>query len=178
MTGLRIAALAMACAAMAAVSGAAAQSGAAVQPVEVKYAPSPFGEGAILSGPLDKAVFYTQRVHLKAGGLVPPHTHPDTRYTTVLSGTLYVCSGDKVAADAVKAFPAGSFPLRPLTRAFSLAGRVDARAADPEPRVRRRERAEAGVEAEVENGTADTIGDAALFVRFVAGRCRTGQRPC
>jgi len=113
MTGLRIAALAMASAAMAAVSGAAAQSGAAVQPVEVKYAPSPFGEGAILSGPLDKPVFYTQRVHLKAGGLVPPHTHPDTRYTAVLSGTLYVCSGDKVAADAVKAFPAGSFLITP-----------------------------------------------------------------
>jgi len=113
MRGPRIAALAAACAAVAAISGAAAQSGAALQAVEVKYAPNPFGEGAILSGPLDKPVLYTQRVHLKAGGLVPPHTHPDTRYTTVLSGTLYVCTGDKVAADAVKAFPAGSFLITP-----------------------------------------------------------------
>src|SRR5579864_3597751 len=66
----------------AALSSAGAQSGAALQSVEVKYAPNPFGEGALLSGPLDKPVLYTQRVHLKAGGLVPPHTHPDTRYTT------------------------------------------------------------------------------------------------
>lgn len=96
-----------------ALSSAVAQSGAGLQAVEVKYAPNPFGEGAILSGPLDKPVLYTQRVHLKAGGVVPPHTHPDTRYTTVLSGTLYVCTGDQVAADKVKAFPAGSFIITP-----------------------------------------------------------------
>jgi quercetin dioxygenase-like cupin family protein len=104
----------MTCVAVAALSGAVAQTtGAALQAVEVKYTPNPFGEGAILSGPLDKPALYTQRVHLKAGGLVPPHTHPDTRYTTILSGTLYVCTGDKVAADAVKAFPAGSFLITP-----------------------------------------------------------------
>jgi quercetin dioxygenase-like cupin family protein len=88
-------------------------AGQTMQPVEVKYAPSPFGEGAVLSGPLDKPVLYTQRVHLKAGGLVPPHTHPDTRYTTVLSGTLYVCTSDNVSAETAKAFPAGSFVIMP-----------------------------------------------------------------
>ena len=105
--------LAAGLAALAALAGAQAETGAAIQPVAVNYKPSPFGEGALLSGALDKPVLYTQRVHLNKGGLVPPHTHPDTRYTTVLSGTLYVCTGDKVAADAVKAFPAGSFIITP-----------------------------------------------------------------
>lgn len=99
--------------ALSTLGGAAAESGAALQPVAIAYKPSPFGEGAILSGPLDKPVLYTQRVHLKQGGLVPPHTHPDTRYTTVLSGTLYVCTGDKVDAATAKAFPAGSFLITP-----------------------------------------------------------------
>lgn len=101
-------------AATAALAAAAvyAQSGA-VQTVEVKYAPTPFGEAAVLSGPLDQPVPYTQRVHLKAGGLVPPHTHPDQRYTTVLSGTLYVCTTDTVSAETAKAFPAGSFLITP-----------------------------------------------------------------
>lgn len=109
----QLAALAGALVALAALPGAQAQTGAAVQAVAINYKPSPFGEGVVLAGPLDKPVFYTQRVHLKKGGLVPPHTHPDTRYTTVLSGTLYVCTGDKVAADAVTAFPAGSFIVTP-----------------------------------------------------------------
>lgn len=36
---------------------------------------------------------YALRVTLAKGGRIPPHTHPDTRYTTVLSGTLYVGFG-------------------------------------------------------------------------------------
>jgi len=87
----------------------------ALQPVEVKYAAAPFKgvEAAVLSGPLDKQVLYTQRVRLAKDGLVPPHTHPDQRYTTVLSGTLYICTGDTFSPDAVKPYPAGSFLITP-----------------------------------------------------------------
>jgi quercetin dioxygenase-like cupin family protein len=113
MNSSQLAVLAAALAALATLPGAQAATGGAVQSVAINYTPNPFGEGVILAGPLDKPVFYTQRVHLKKGGLVPPHTHPDTRYTTVLSGTLYVCTGDKVSPDAVTAFPAGSFIITP-----------------------------------------------------------------
>ncbi len=86
-----------------------------LQPVEVKFGATPFKgvEAAVLSGPLDKQVLYTQRVRLAKDGLVPPHTHPDQRYTTVLSGTLYVCTGDTFSPTAVKAYPAGSFLITP-----------------------------------------------------------------
>jgi len=87
-----------------------------LQPVAIRYAPmaSGGGESAQLSGPQDqKGVFYTSRLHLLPGGLVAPHTHPDTRYTTVLSGTLSVCTSDRAAADAVRTFPAGSFFIMP-----------------------------------------------------------------
>jgi len=51
---------------------------------------------------------YLLRVRLAAGGRFPPHTHPDTRYTTVLSGTLYVGFGERVDETAVVAVPAGA----------------------------------------------------------------------
>lgn len=56
---------------------------------------------------------YALRVKLAAGGRIPPHTHPDTRYSTVLSGTLYVGFG-AVADDArVVAVPAGAVYVAP-----------------------------------------------------------------
>ena len=56
---------------------------------------------------------YVIRVRLKAGGRVAVHTHPDTRYSTVLSGTLYVGFGE-VADDArVTAVPAGAVYVAP-----------------------------------------------------------------
>lgn len=51
---------------------------------------------------------YLLRVRLAAGGRFPPHTHPDTRYTTVLSGTLYVGFGERADETAVVAVPAGA----------------------------------------------------------------------
>ncbi|WP_040570990.1 cupin domain-containing protein [Methyloversatilis thermotolerans] len=50
---------------------------------------------------------YVLRVKLAAGGRVPPHTHPDRRYTTVLSGTLHVGFGDTMDEAAAIAVPAG-----------------------------------------------------------------------
>jgi quercetin dioxygenase-like cupin family protein len=56
---------------------------------------------------------YAIRVKLKAGGRVPVHTHPDTRYSTVLSGVLYVGFGE-VANDArMTAVPAGAVYVAP-----------------------------------------------------------------
>src|SRR5258706_11413049 len=87
-----------------------------VEPVAIRWAPlsNGGGESAQLPGPQDqKGVFYTSRIHLMPGGLVAPHTHPDERYTTVLSGTLYVCSAETVSPDTPRPFPAGSFFVMP-----------------------------------------------------------------
>jgi quercetin dioxygenase-like cupin family protein len=81
----------------------------AAAPTEV----APGTEVAVLSGPLDKPGFYAQRVRLKSGGMVTPHTHPDTRYVTVLSGELYVGHGEKMEADQTTKYPAGSYFVVP-----------------------------------------------------------------
>jgi len=51
---------------------------------------------------------YILRVMLKANGIIPPHSHPDTRYTTVLSGTLYVGFGKTMEDSTMVAIPTGA----------------------------------------------------------------------
>ncbi len=56
---------------------------------------------------------YILRVKLAAGGRIPPHTHPDERISTVLSGTIYVGFGKTFEESKVVAIPAGSVCLIP-----------------------------------------------------------------
>ena len=70
-------------------------------------------EGAWVLGGEAKAEPYLLRVKLAAGARMPPHTHPDARHTTVLSGTLYVGFGPKFDASAVVAVPAGGVYVAP-----------------------------------------------------------------
>jgi hypothetical protein len=51
---------------------------------------------------------------------VMPHTHPDARTYTVLSGIWYLGFGDKSDAENVKAFPAGAFILCAESAALQL----------------------------------------------------------
>ena len=44
---------------------------------------------------------------------LPVHTHPDTRHTTVLSGTLYVGFGDVFDESRMAAVPAGGLYVAP-----------------------------------------------------------------
>ncbi len=74
---------------------------------------APGAQVAVLSGPLDKPGFYTQRVRLTQGGMVTPHTHPDTRYVTVLSGELYVGQGESLEAEKTTRYPVGSYFVVP-----------------------------------------------------------------
>jgi quercetin dioxygenase-like cupin family protein len=87
-------------------------------PDQIKWASAPPGvtkdaQAAVLAGPLDKAVPYTQRVRIAPGGMVAPHTHPDARYTTVLSGALTVGLGETIDAGKETRYPAGSFVVMP-----------------------------------------------------------------
>jgi quercetin dioxygenase-like cupin family protein len=56
---------------------------------------------------------YLLRVKLAAGTRIAPHTHPDMRHTTVLSGTLYVGFTDTLDETAAVAIPAGAVYVTP-----------------------------------------------------------------
>lgn len=56
---------------------------------------------------------YVFRVKLANGTKVHPHTHPDTRITTVLSGTLYVGFGTAFDEVKVVAIPTGAVYIAP-----------------------------------------------------------------
>lgn len=56
---------------------------------------------------------YILRVKLSAGTKIPPHTHPDERNTTVLTGTIYVGFGETFDEAKVVAVPAGAVYVAP-----------------------------------------------------------------
>src|SRR5215475_11778955 len=70
-------------------------------------------EQAKLVGDPSKPGPYTIRLKFPAGYKLAPHTHPDYREVTILSGTWYTGYGEKFDAAALKALPAGSFYTEP-----------------------------------------------------------------
>jgi len=70
-------------------------------------------KSAFVVGAESETGAYAIRVRLKAGGRVPVHTHPDTRYSTVLSGTLYVGFGETANDARMTAVPAGAVYVAP-----------------------------------------------------------------
>ncbi len=76
--------------------------------------------GAWLLGDEAEEGLYQFRVRLEPGARIPPHTHPDTRNTTVLSGTLWVGFGESVDEDAMFPVPAGSLYVAPANRPHYL----------------------------------------------------------
>jgi len=105
-------------AAMAVAAGAATPTSAPspILPGSLHYV-SPPGlpgvESVQIVGDPAKPVPYLQRVKLAAGAKIPPHTHPDERNSTVLSGTLYVGFGETFDASRVVAVPAGAVYVAP-----------------------------------------------------------------
>jgi quercetin dioxygenase-like cupin family protein len=75
--------------------------------------PIPDLRSAYVLGAENDSGTYAIRVKLKAGGRVPVHTHPDTRYSTVLSGTLYVGFGEAANDARMTAVPAGAVYVAP-----------------------------------------------------------------
>lgn len=82
-----------------------------VLPGDIKWMPSkivPNGQVAILIGDPEKPGPLVVRVKLPPGTRVLPHTHPDSRTYTVLSGEWKLGFGDHFDAAALRTFPAGS----------------------------------------------------------------------
>lgn len=70
-------------------------------------------QAAWLLGAEDRPGPYLLRVRLAAGGRIPPHTHPDERHSTVLSGTLHVGFGERFDEGRLVAVPAGAVYVAP-----------------------------------------------------------------
>jgi len=89
-------------------------------PSDIKLASIPFAPGAeagYLAGDGTKAEMYTLRVHLAKDAKIPPHTHPDTRMVTILSGELFAGMGPTPDPSHGTLLPAGSFMIVPAGEA-------------------------------------------------------------
>jgi quercetin dioxygenase-like cupin family protein len=87
-----------------------------ILPSTVKWAPSaanPGLESAWFIGNPEKQGIYAQRVRLASGAKVAPHTHPDERFSVVLSGTIYVGFGEVFDEHNVVAIPTGGIYVAP-----------------------------------------------------------------
>jgi quercetin dioxygenase-like cupin family protein len=89
----------------------------AILPGDIKWGSNPAippgGQTAMLVGKPGQAGAYAFRVNFPAGYKVMPHSHPEERIYTVLSGTWYIGLGDKFDPAKLKAFPAGSIYVLP-----------------------------------------------------------------
>ncbi len=81
-------------------------------PDTIRWSPSAAiprgGESAVLYGDPRKAAPYITRVKLPDGYRIAPHSHPEERVYTVISGTFYIGFGDTFDASRLKAYPQGS----------------------------------------------------------------------
>ena len=74
---------------------------------------TPGAETKWLVGAGDKAGLYMFRNRFAPGTKAQPHSHPDTRFTYVLSGTLYVGFGRTFDPTKMRAIPTGAVYVAP-----------------------------------------------------------------
>jgi hypothetical protein len=92
----------------------------ALTPVEMKWASqgglaAPGMEQLNLVGDPAKPGPYTLRLKFPKGFKIAPHTHPDSREVTILSGTFATGYGEKFDVANLKILPAGSSTPNPQT---------------------------------------------------------------
>lgn len=101
-----------------AMAQTAAPSAVAVTPAEMKWQSqgglaTPGMEQLNLVGDPAKPGPYTLRLKFPKGFRIAPHTHPDSREVTIISGTYATGYGEKFDAEKLKVLPAGSFYTEP-----------------------------------------------------------------
>jgi len=90
----------------------------ALPPVEMQWTTqgglaAPGMEQLNLVGDPAKPGPYTLRLKFPKGFRIAPHTHPDSREVTIVSGTFATGYGETVDAAKLKILPAGSFYTEP-----------------------------------------------------------------
>jgi quercetin dioxygenase-like cupin family protein len=68
---------------------------------------------AVLEGDPTKEGPFVVRFQFPDGYHIPPHTHPKTERVTVISGNLYLATGETLDRNSAKKLPAGSFGYWP-----------------------------------------------------------------
>ena len=84
--------------------------------IEWKAGPAALPAGArmtVLEGDPTKEGPFVVRFQFPDGYRIAPHTHPKTERVTVISGTLYLATGEALDRDSAKKLPAGSFGYWP-----------------------------------------------------------------
>src|SRR6266568_5871548 len=73
----------------------------------------PGAKMAVLEGDPTKEGSFVVRFQFPDGYHVAPHTHPKTERVTVISGALYLATGEALDRNSAKKLPAGSFGYWP-----------------------------------------------------------------
>ena len=84
--------------------------------IEWRLGPAALPAGAkmaALEGDPTKEGPFVVRFQFPAGYHIAPHTHPKMERVTVISGTLYLASGEALDRNSAKSLPAGSFGFWP-----------------------------------------------------------------
>jgi quercetin dioxygenase-like cupin family protein len=84
--------------------------------IEWKVGPAALPPGAkmaVLEGDPTKEGPFVVRFQFPDGYYVAPHTHPKTERVTVISGALYLATGEVLNRESAKKLPAGSFGYWP-----------------------------------------------------------------
>jgi quercetin dioxygenase-like cupin family protein len=88
-----------------------------ILPEEIDWKPfaafPPAARLAILVGDPSKPGPYVVRVKLPGGAKLMPHSHPEDRIYTVMSGVFYIGLGDQFDAEKMIAHPPGSVVVLP-----------------------------------------------------------------
>jgi quercetin dioxygenase-like cupin family protein len=106
-----------------AVVGAQEARPVVIRPDSLKWADVkdvPGAQSISLVGRGEPNGVYAARVRLVAGARILPHTHPDTRYTQVFSGTIYVGFGEVFDEAKLVAIPAGALYVAPARQPHFL----------------------------------------------------------
>jgi quercetin dioxygenase-like cupin family protein len=68
---------------------------------------------AVLVGQPQEAAPYVIRVKLPSGVKLMPHTHPEDRVYTVISGVFYIGIGERFDVEGLEAYPPGAVIVLP-----------------------------------------------------------------
>jgi len=89
----------------------------AILPEDIEWKPfaafPPSARLAIVVGEPVREGIYTIRVKLPHGTKMMPHSHPEDRMYTVISGIFYIGLGDKFDPETLQAYPPGSVIILP-----------------------------------------------------------------
>ena len=82
-------------------------------PASVPWKAGKDAKSALLDGSPSKAGPFTYRLMVADGFRMEPHSHGHVEYITILSGTLYMGTGEKFDEKQARELPAGSFAVMP-----------------------------------------------------------------